>query len=97
MCFPKSVSLILRKTGLAPEEPHVLAIRRVRRGPLSVLSVCFARVYEDSFTGLADARAALLCASVIFLSTCCLRASNQGVLSFKSGYSLQDEILKILE
>jgi hypothetical protein len=35
--------------------------------------------------------------AVYFLSTCCLRAANQGVLSFKSGYSLQDEILKTLE
>src|ERR687883_213713 len=61
---------------------------------LSVSSVCCARVSEDSFTGLADARASLLRAFVIVLSICCLRASSQGVLSFKRGYSVPHVISK---
>jgi len=41
-------------------------------------------VSANAFAGLADARAAFLCASVDSFSTFFLRASNQGVLPFKS-------------
>jgi hypothetical protein len=65
-------------------------------GPLSVLSVRCAGVSANAFAGHSDARAALLCTSVGSFSTFFLRASSRGGLPFKSGYSLQDEILKIL-
>src|SRR5215213_9057838 len=55
---------------------------------LSVLSVCPTRTSEEVFPGPAVAKATLVCASVDFFSTFCLRASNQGVLSFKSSCSL---------
>src|SRR5215211_956672 len=64
---------------------------------LSVLSVCPTRTSEDMFAGSADAKATLVCASGDFFSTFFLRASNQGVLSFKRGYPLSREIFKTLE
>jgi hypothetical protein len=49
------------------------------------------------FAGSADAKATLLCDSVAFFSRFFLRVSNQGVLSFNSGYPLWREIFKTLE